>query len=232
MAYVQAPGFACRDHSALCPLILKRQDLVSGSGRDDAGARCGSESTDPVPLVQRYAPALEERVRAYQGYGSTSWRVEETYIRVGGRWKYLFRAVDKHKRLIDFMLLDRRNTRAAHHFLSKAAVTVRDWPPTSITTDKCPPYPEAIVRLKRDGQFPRNTRNRTSKCPNNIIETDHGALKQVIKPTRGFQTMKTATTTIKGFKVMRMIRQGQCLACTQGVQNEVRFVNTLFQIAA
>src|SRR5512144_2644967 len=63
--------------------------------------------------VQRYAPELEKRVRWYQGYRSSSWRVDETYVRVGGKWKYLFRAVDKHGRLIDFMLSDRRNTKAA-----------------------------------------------------------------------------------------------------------------------
>ncbi len=180
---------------------------------------------DPSTLfrwVQRYAPELEKRVRAYQGYGSTPWRVDETYIRVGGKWKYLFRAVDKHGVLIDFMLLDRRNTRAAHRFLSKAATTMRNWPPSSITTDKCPSYPGAIERLKREGQISEDTRHRTSKCLNNIIEADHGSLKQVIRPTRGFQTMKTATTTIKGLEVMRMIRRGHCLTCKRGVQNEIR----------
>jgi len=88
--------------------------------------------------VHRYAPGLEKRVRAYQGYGSTCWRVDETCVKVGGRWKYLFRAVDKHGRLIDFMLLERRNTGAAHRFLSKAMTTMRNWPATSITTDKLP----------------------------------------------------------------------------------------------
>ena len=190
---------------------------------------------DPSTLfrwVQRYAPELEKRVRAYQGYGSTSWRVDETYIKVGGQWKYLFRAIDKHGVLIDFLLLDRRNTHAAHRFLSKAATTMRNWPPSSITTDKCPSYPGAIERLKRDGQFSKDTRHRTSKYLNNIIEADHGALKQVIKPTRGFQTMKTATATIKGFEIMRMIRRGHCLTCKRGVQNEIRFVNRIFEIAA
>jgi IS6 family transposase len=70
--------------------------------------------------VQHYAPELEKRVRWCQGYGSSSWRVDETYVRVGGRvggkWKYLFRAVDKHGQLIDFMLSDRRNTKAACRF--------------------------------------------------------------------------------------------------------------------
>ena len=73
-------------------------------------------------------------MRWYQGYRATSWRVDETYVKVGGRWKYLFRAVDKHGRLIDFMLADRRNTRAAHCFLGKALTTMRNWPPSSITT--------------------------------------------------------------------------------------------------
>jgi transposase, IS6 family len=171
-------------------------------------------------------------VRAYQRYGSQSWRVDETYVKVGGRRKYLFRAVDKFGRLIDFMLLERRTIRAAYRFLSKAAGTMRDWPPTSITTDKLPLYPEAIDRLKRDGKLAGDTKHRTSKYLNNIIEADHGALKRVIRPTRGFQTMKTATATIKGFEIMRMIRRGHCLTCKQGVHHEIRFVNRLFQVAS
>src|SRR5271156_1999595 len=83
--------------------------------------------------VHRYAPELEKRVRWYQGYRATSWRVDETYVKVGGKWKYLFRAVDKNGRLIDFMLMDRRNTHAAHRFLGKALTTMRHWPPSSIT---------------------------------------------------------------------------------------------------
>ena len=182
--------------------------------------------------IHRYAPELEKRVRCFQRYGSTSWRVDETYIKVGGRWKYLFRAVDKQGMLIDFMLLERRNTRAAYRFLSKALTTMRDWPASSITTDKLRSYPEAIERLKREGKLSRTARHRTSKYLNNIIEADHGVLKQVIRPTRGFQTMKTATATIKGFEIMRMIRRGRCLTCKRGANNEVRFVNSLFGLGA
>jgi transposase, IS6 family len=76
--------------------------------------------------VQRYAPEFEKRVRWYQGYRSGSWRVDETYVRVGGQWKYLLRVIDKHGQLIDFMLLDRRNTRAAYRFLGKALKTMRN----------------------------------------------------------------------------------------------------------
>ena len=79
--------------------------------------------------VQRYAPEIEKRARWYQGYRSPSWRVDESDARVGGAWNYLFRAVDKTGRLIDFMLSERRNTSAAHRVLGKALNTTRDWPP-------------------------------------------------------------------------------------------------------
>ena len=105
--------------------------------------------------VQRYAPEIEKRVRRYQGHRSGSWRVDETYVRVGGRWKYLFRAVDKHGQLIDFMLSDRRNTQAAYRFLRKAVKTMSDYPPESITTDKLASYPKAIRRLQNEGLLPK-----------------------------------------------------------------------------
>ena len=82
-------------------------------------------AVDPSTIfrwVQRYAPEIEKRIRPYQGPRSGSWRVDETYVRVGGKWKYLFRAVDKHGRLIAFMLSGRRNTNAAYRFLRKAAL--------------------------------------------------------------------------------------------------------------
>jgi transposase, IS6 family len=158
--------------------------------------------------------------------------VDETYVRVGGKWKYLFRAVDKHGQLIDFMLADRRNTRAAYRFLRKAVKTMGDYPPVSITTDKLASYPEAIRRLQSEGRLPKDLKHRTSKYLNNIIEADHGALKRVIRPTRGFQRMKTAYATIKGFEVMRMIRRGHCVLPESGVTGEIRLVNQLFGLAA
>ena len=79
--------------------------------------------------VQRYAPEIEKRIRPYQGPRSGSWRVDETYVRVGGRWRYLFRAVDKHGQLIDSMLSNRRDTGAAYRFLRKALRAMSDYPP-------------------------------------------------------------------------------------------------------
>ena len=121
----------------------------------------------------------------YQGYRSSSWRVDETYVRIGGAWKYLFRAVDK----------------------------MRNWPPVSITTDKLVSYPRAIRRLKRHGSLSDDVTHLTSHVEylNNIIEAEHSVLKQLIRPARGFQTMNTACATIKGFEIMRMIRRGHCI---------------------
>lgn len=68
--------------------------------------------------------------------------------------------------------------------------------------------------MQREGKLTPDTKRRTSDYLSNIIEADHGALKRIIRPTPGFQTMKTAAITIKGFEVMRMIRRGHCLTCT------------------
>jgi transposase, IS6 family len=159
-------------------------------------------------------------------------RSDGIYIRVGGKWKYLFRAVDKHGRLIAFMLSDRRNTNAAYRFLRKALKTMSHYPPSSITTDKLASYPKAILRLQNEGLLSKNVEHRTSKYLNNILEADHGALKRVIRPTRGFQTMKTATATLTGFEIMRMIRRGHCLQRERRVTGEIRLINQLFGLAA
>jgi transposase-like protein len=182
--------------------------------------------------VQRYAPEIEKRIRFYQGPRSGSWRVDETYVRVGGRWKYLFRAVDEHGRLIASMLSNRRNTNAAYRFLRKAIKVMSHSPPSSITTDKLASYPKAILRLQSEGLLSKDVEHRTSKYLNNILEADHGALKRVIRPTRGFQTMRTAAATLKGFEIMRMIRLGHCIGRERRATGEIRLVNQLFGLAA
>jgi transposase-like protein len=147
---------------------------------------------------------------------------------VGGKWKYLFRAVDKHGQVIDFMLSDRRDTGAAYHFLRKALKMMRDYRPSSITTDKLASYPKAIRRLQSEGLLAKDVEHRTSKYLNNIIEADHGAPKRVIRPTRGFQTIKTAAATLKCFEIMRMIRHGHCIQQGRRATGEIRLVNQLF----
>ena len=158
--------------------------------------------------------------------------MDETYVRAGGKWKYLFRAVDKHGRLIASMLSDRRNTNAAYRFLRKALKTMSHYPPSSITTDELASYPKAILRLQNEGLLPNDVVHRTSKYLNSILEADHGAFKRMIHPTRGFQTMKTAAATLKGFEVMRTIRRGHYNKRGCRATGEIRLVNQLFGLAA
>jgi transposase, IS6 family len=96
--------------------------------------------------------------------------VDETYVRVGGRWRYLFRAVDKHGRLIASVLSSRRDTGAAYRFLRKALRAVSDDPPSSITTDKLASYPKAIRRLQNEGLLPKDVEHRTSKYLTDVFD--------------------------------------------------------------
>jgi IS6 family transposase len=98
-------------------------------------------AVDPSAIfrwVQGYAPEIEKRIRLYYGARSGSWGVDETYIRLGGNWKYLFRAVDKHGRLIAFMLSKRRNTNAAYRFLRKALRAMSHHPSQRINWRRMP----------------------------------------------------------------------------------------------
>ncbi len=98
--------------------------------------------------------------------------------------------------------------------------------------DKLASYPKAIQRLQREGHLAHNVEHRILKYLNNFIEAYHGALKRMIRPTRGFQRMKTAFATIKGFEVMRMIRRGHCVLTQPGATGEIRLVTQLFGLAA
>jgi IS6 family transposase len=180
--------------------------------------------------VQRYAPQLEKAIRWYQGYSGPAWRVDETCIRVKGAWKWLFRAIDGEGRTIDFMLSDRRNSKAARRLLGKALKQRRDWPPFSITSDKNPAYSHAIAELKRIDQVPPELEHRQVKYLNNRLEADHGPIKRLCRATLGFKSTRSAYATIKGFEVMRMIRKRQCICLEPGATGEVRFVAKLLGV--
>lgn len=186
--------------------------------------------------VQRYAPEMEKRLRwQWRSPRSTSWRVDETYIKVGGRWTYLYRAVDKHGDTIDFYLSSTRSTKAAKRFLGKALSGLKDWEkPHVINTDKAPSYGVAIAELKAEGKLPPDTEHRQAKFLNNVVEADHGKLKQLIRPVRGFKSLRTAYATIKGFELMRALRKGQAAAynLTRDVLGEARLIERAFGIGA
>jgi Transposase and inactivated derivatives len=105
--------------------------------------------------VQKYAPEIEKRLRwHWRRPRSTSWRVDETYVKVRGKWTYLYRAVDKFGNTIDFYLSPTRNAKAAKRFLGKALNGLKGWEkPTVINTDKAPTYGIAISELKAEGKW-------------------------------------------------------------------------------
>ena len=120
-----------------------------------------------------------------------------------------YRALDKFRNTIDFHLSTTRNTKAAKRFLSKTLRRVKKWQkPAIINTDRAAPYGIALAELKKEGRCPKDTVHRLVKYLNNVVEADHGKLKQLIRPVRGFKTMKTAYATIKGFEVMRRLEKG------------------------
>jgi transposase-like protein len=184
--------------------------------------------------VQRYAPEIEKRLRwQWRRPKSTSWRVDETYVKVRGKWAYLYRALDKEGNTIDFYLSPTRNAKAAKRFLGKALNGLKDWEkPEIINTDKAPTYGIAISELKTEGKCPENTVHRQVKYLNNVVEADHGKLKQLIRPVRGFKTLKTAYATIMGFEVMHALRKGQAALfnLTQDIRGEARIVDRDFGI--
>ncbi|WP_224156508.1 TonB-dependent receptor [Escherichia coli] len=156
--------------------------------------------------VQRYAPEMEKRLRWYWRNPSDlcPWHMDETYVKVNGRWAYLYRAVDSRGRTVDFYLSSRRNSKAAYRFLGKILNNVKKWQiPRFINTDKAPAYGRALALLKREGRCPSDVEHRQIKYRNNVIECDHGKLKRIINATLGFKSMKTAYATIKGIEVMR-----------------------------
>ncbi|TPW92531.1 DDE-type integrase/transposase/recombinase [Mycolicibacterium fortuitum] len=123
--------------------------------------------------------------------------------------------------------------RLAKRFLGKALRGLKHWEkPATLNTDKAPSYGAAITELKREGKLDRETAHRQVKYLNNVIEADHGKLKILIKPVRGFKSIPTAYATIKGFEVMRALRKGQARPwCLQpGIRGEVRLVERAFGI--
>jgi transposase-like protein len=161
--------------------------------------------------------------------------MDETYIRVRGKWAYLYRVVDKFGDTIDFYLSPTRNTKAAKRFLGKALKGLKSWEqPRVINTDKAPTYAAALAELKQEGKCPTDVQHRQVKYLNNVVEADHGKLKQLIKPVRGFKTMKSAYATIKGFEVMRALRKGQgrMFNLTRDPIGEKRMIERAFGVGA
>jgi len=120
--------------------------------------------------VLKYAPELDKRIRPHLRGTNDSWRVDETYVKVKGRWKYLYRAVDSLGNTLDFLLRARRDATAAERFLRKTLNASHTQFPRVINVDKNAAYPAAVDDLKADEQLPETTELRQVKYLNNRVE--------------------------------------------------------------
>jgi transposase, IS6 family len=183
--------------------------------------------------VQRYAPILNQRMRREVRNPNRSWRVDETYVRVAGKWTYLYRAVDSEGNTIDFMLSPYRDLTAAKLFLRFALHRTGQIRPRVINVDGHPAYARAISELKDSRELGRRCRCRPSTYLNNVLEQDHRFIKKRIAASLGFRSVEGALRTIDGYEAMHMIRKGQVRWLEKGdVIGQIHFIQRLLGIAA
>ena len=157
--------------------------------------------------VQRYVPEFEKRWQRYARSVGTSWRIDETYIKIKGNWVYLYRGVDKEGQTIDFFLSERRDITAAKRFLQQAIK--KRGVPKKITLDGYAASHRAVAELKEENILPANLIVRTNRYLNNMIEQDHCRVKQRVRPMLGFKCFTHATVTIRGIELVHQIKKNQ-----------------------
>jgi IS6 family transposase len=183
--------------------------------------------------VQEYAPEIDKRSRPHLKKSNDSWRVDETYVKVRGKWMDLYRAVDSSGQTLDFQLNATRSKRAAKRFFKKMLGSPHISTPRVINVDQNAAYPGAIHDLKQDGLLPEDCHRRPVKYLNNIVEQDHRFIKRRVKPGLGFHSYPTAWRTLQGYEMMHMIRKGQVQGVDKGnIQAQNQFINDLFGLAA
>ncbi len=128
------------------------------------------DHTTIVRWVQRYAPELDKRCRPHLKSTNDSYRVDETYIKVKGQWKYLYRAVDSAGNTLDFLLCAKRDAQAAKRFFRKTLNATHTISPRVLNVDKNAAYPSAFEDLQQEGFLPGSRTLRQSKYLNNIVE--------------------------------------------------------------
>jgi transposase-like protein len=152
-------------------------------------------------------PEFEKKWGRFARPVGTSWRVDETYIRVRSEWKYLYRAVDKQGNTVDFLLCEHRDIATAKRFFKKAIES--HGTPEKITLDGYAATHRAVQELKESAILPTKVCVRTSKYLNNLIEQDHRRVKQRVYPMLGFKKFENAAVTISGIELSQKIKKGQ-----------------------
>ena len=161
--------------------------------------------------TQRYGPELNRQLKRK----SATWHMDETFVRVGGKQMYLFRAVDSYGQTVDFYLSTTRDREAAKLFLRKALANPDNRPPYVVATDGLRRYPAAIREMKGDGQIRITCRHRTRRYCNSRVESDHRHVKRRLRAMQWPRTTATAAAVIQGIEAANIIRKRQVLGITR-----------------
>ena len=158
--------------------------------------------------VFKFSPLLEKEFRKRKKPVGNRWRLDETYIKVKGEWKYLYRAVDREGNTVDFLLTKRRQRMSAQSFLIKAIEN--NGKPVLININKSGANSSAIrVYNRRALATKSKIKIRQCKYLNNIVEQDHRIIKRRVGPMLGFKSFESARRTLAGIELVRMLKKGQ-----------------------
>jgi transposase, IS6 family len=183
--------------------------------------------------VQTYAPELNKRCRQHLKSTNKSYRIDETYIKVKGKDRYLYRAVDSTGQTIDFLLTAKRDAESAKRFFRQVFSAEGNPMARVLNVDKNPAYPAAVRALKDEGTLPRRVRLRQCRYLNNIVEQDHRTVKKRVWLAKGYGSFQSAWRTLQGIEAMNMIRKGRVRGLVKGnALGQALFIGELFGIAA
>jgi transposase-like protein len=151
--------------------------------------------------VHRFTPLLVDAARPCRHRVGDRWSVDETYVKVGGRWRYVYRAIDQFGQVIEVYVFPRRDATAAHRFFARAIGTTKR-APVEVVTDRAPVYAGVLKELLPAAW------HRTDRYANNHIEADHGRLKSRLLPMRGLKQDHSARVVIAGHAFVQNLRRG------------------------
>jgi transposase-like protein len=151
--------------------------------------------------VLRFTPLLADAARPCRHVVGDRWQVDETYVKVAGRWRYVYRAVDQFGQVIDVLVSARRDAKAARRFFHQAIDATRVTP-VEVTTDQAPVYPAVLEDLLPAAW------HRTDQYANNRVECDHGRLKARLRPMRSLKQDRSARVIIAGHALVQNLRRG------------------------
>ena len=151
--------------------------------------------------VLRFTPLLAEAARPCRHAVGDRWFVDETYVKVAGHWRYVYRAIDQFGQAIDVFVSARRDANAARRFFQQA-IGATKITPVEVTTDQAPVYPVVLEELLPAAW------HRTDRYGNNRVECDHGRLKARLRPMRGLKQDRSARVIIAGHALVQNMRRG------------------------